>query len=162
MNGRQCNLPLDPNPTEDGRFVEHFVLRNQRITADCKWILDVCFPRLRKYFNLYLPSQCTELCVKWTDTCVQLTTILWPHHAPHPWTSGLYEPKYTQIFVRRLTEVGNGPARFHLSCNLFWPLLSLIFQIMEVRNVHHVICQILSQKEEEELKVADAFRVFSR
>jgi len=33
---------------------------------------------------------------------------------------------------------------------------------MEVRNVHHVICQILSKKEEEELKVTNAFQVFSR
>ena len=78
-----------------------------------------------------------NLCDKWLDVCTKLTSIFWPGYSPHRWEGGSFSPDQSVHFGARLRE------------------------ILSLRSLHKQLTQLLSNNEQEELRVNRSFEPFA-
>ena len=76
------------------------------------------------------------MCEKWVDICQKLTSIFWPNYPSHKWEGQPYKPDHATNVQTRLKE------------------------ILSLRGLHKQLTQLLSNSEQEELKVHRSFEPF--
>ena len=81
-------------------------------------------------------QQGINLCEKWVDICQKLTSVFWPNYPPHKWSGGPFKPDHASVYQNRLRE------------------------IISLRSLHKQLTQLLSNSEQDELKVDKSFDPF--
>lgn len=77
------------------------------------------------------------VCERWTHTCQMLTAQFWKRFTSHPWRGEKFVPDNLLQLKKRLDE------------------------ILAVRATYEQMCKLLSQSEQQELKLSDSFSPFS-